>query len=261
MQQKNTLFLLLLIVSSGLFGQNITLFRTIYYPAEPSGGVKELEEFVKQEMVYPDQALDENIEGDVFITYLIDPKGKIKYKKVENSGHPLLKEEASRIFDKIIWEVDDERNEEELGYEKIKISFAKKKYLKLARKREYHHLPFDSTLVISDRLIPYGMNELDEAPKIVNAKSVNDLVSENFKYPSIALERNISGRVSVIMVIEPYGIASNVRVVKPLAGGCNEETIRLVKLIRWKPGIKDGKAVRSYYEYQLNFMNPGGQIH
>jgi len=260
MKLKNTLFLLLLACSLSIDAQNITLFRTIYFPAEPHGGLKGLEEFVKQEMEYPDSALDAKIEGDVFITFMIDTKGKIRYKKVEDSGDEILQAEASRIFDKIVWVADDERNENELGYEKIKIAFNLKKYMRLVRKRAYHHLPYDSTLELSDRVLPYGLNEVDDAPEISNATSVNDLVSANFKYPSIALERGISGRVSLKMVVEPYGMVSNIRITEPLAGGCNEETIRLVKMMRFKPAVKDGKAVRCFYEYQLNFVNPGGQI-
>ncbi len=260
MKQKNSLLFLLLISALGLSAQNITLFRTIYFPAEPYGGIKEMEEFVKQEMVYPDSLLDAEIEGDVFITFLIDTKGHIKYKKVEKSGHPLLQKEGSRIFDKIVWVADDERNEDELGYEKLKITFNRKKYMKLVRKRGYHHLPFDSSLSISDRIAPYGLNEVDKGPEIKNAKSVNEFVGLNFKYPSIAMERGISGRVTLKMVIEPYGMVSNVKVMEPLAGGCNEETERLVKLMRFTPAMKEGKAVRCFYEYQLNFVNPGGQI-
>lgn len=260
MKQKNSLFLLLSLLSFSLLGQNITLFRTVYYQAEPYGGMRELEEFVKQEMVYPDSALDAEIEGDVFITFMINPKGKIKYKKVEKSGHPLLQAEASRIFDRIMWVADDERKEDELGYEKIKFEFHRKKYMKLVRKRGYHHFAIDSSLTVSDRLMPYGLNEVDQAPQIKNAKSVNDLVSSNFKYPSIALERGIQGRVVLKMVVEPYGLVSNVKIEEAVAGGCNEETIRLVKLMRFSPAMKDGKAVRCFYEYQLNFNNPGGQI-
>jgi len=236
------------------------LFRTIYYPAEPYGGEKGLEEFIKQAMVYPDSALDADIEGDVFITFLIDPRGKIKYKKVEDSGHPWLREEAERIFDLVVWEADAERDEDELGYEKIKISFNAKKYMKLARKRGYHHLPYDSTLSYSDDIKVYTQSQLDAVPDIANAKSINDLISKNFRFPSVAKERGISGRVTVEFVVEKYGIASNFRIIDPLAGGCNEETIRLIQLIKWKPAIKDGEAVRSFYTYSLNFMNPQGQI-
>jgi len=257
---KNFFSIVLILFVSAAFGQQIHLFRTIYYPAEPYGGLKEMEEFIKQEMVYPDSALKQNIEGDVFITFLIDPRGRVKYKKVEDSGHPYLKQEAERIFDKIVWEADPNRDEDDLGYEKLKISFDSKKYKKVARRRGYHHLPYDSSLSHSESERIYQKSKVDEIPKIANANSVNQLVSENFKFPSIAKERGISGRVTVEFVVEKYGLSSNVRVLEPLAGGCNEETIRLVKMMRWRPAIKDGETVRCFYTYSLNFMKSAGTI-
>ena len=239
-----------------LFGQNIHLYRTIYFPASPNGGEKELKEFFKQAMVYPDSALNNDLEGKVFITFKINNQSKVFYKKVEGDAHQLLKEEASRIFDYIIWERDDSRNNNDIGYEKLEIEFNKKRYLKLAKRREYHELPYPKDIEIDYSPKTYSINELDKKPDITNASSVNEYVTKNFRFPEIALQKEISGRVALELVIEPYGLASNIRVVKAVAGGCNEETIRLVKGMRWKPGIKDGKAVRTLYRYELNFVNP-----
>lgn len=211
-------------------------------------------------MQYPDSALEQSIEGDVFIVFLIDPRGKIKYKKVEDSGHRWLRNEAERIFDKVLWEADLLRDEKKLGYEKLRISFDRKKYLKLAKRRGYHHLPYDSSLTHAASNTVYLQSKVDQIPQIVNASSINALIAENFKFPSIAKERGVAGRVTVEFVVEQYGLASNIRVTEALAGGCNEETRRLVELIRWKPAIKDGETVRSLYTYSLTFRNPNQQI-
>lgn len=257
---KKVLLLLLLSSQLILSGQNIHLYRTIYFPASPYGGEKELKEFFKQEMVYPDSALDAEIEGKVFITFLINNQGKVAYKKSETEGNfkgkDLLIAEAERIFDRIIWVKDESRNNEDIGYEKLEVIFNRKKYLKLAKKREYHHLPFPEDIKVDSSTRYYSINEVDEKPQITNANSVNDYVKSNFKYPEIALQKGVSGRVTLDMIIEPYGIVSNVRVIDPVAGGCNEETIRLVKGMKWKAGMKNGMAVRTLYRYQLNFVNP-----
>lgn len=257
---KNFILILLLLSFSSAFGQQTKLYRTIYYPAQPYGGEEEIREFFKQEMVYPEAALEQEIEGDVYITFLIDSKGKIKYKKIEDHSQALLREEAERIFNKVVWVADKSRDDENLGYEKIKISFDLKKYKKIARKRGYHHLPYDSNISHSKSIKVYQPKQLDEVPKVVDANSINEVVSKHFKFPSIAKERGVSGKVSVEFVVEQYGLASNIRILEPLAGGCNEETIRLIKMIRWKPAIKDGESVRSFYRYSLNFMNPNAQI-
>jgi periplasmic protein TonB len=53
--------------------------------------------------------------------------------------------------------------------------------------------------------------------------------------------------------VEPYGLISNVNVNDPLGAGCKEEAIRLVKLLRWMPGILNGKAVRVLMNLSITF--------
>lgn len=254
-----SLLFLVLSISIGLFGQNVSLIRTIYYPSNPYGGPDELKEFVKQEMVYPKDALKEDIEGDVFITFRVNYKGKVIYKEIMEGSDSLIQAEASRIFDKIAWEPDKDRNTSAIGYEKIKFSFDIKKYERLCKKRGYDTLNYEIHPVDFSPIY-LSINELDEKPQIKNGKSVTAYVSENIKYPPIAYQMGLSGRVTVEFIIEPYGKTSNIRIVEAAPGGCNEETVRLMKNIDWRPGLKEGKAVRTLFRYQLNFVHPGGTV-
>lgn len=235
------------------------MFRTIYFPSEPHGGAEGLKSFVKQELVYPQELLEKEVKGSVFITYLIDSEGKVSHKEVVDYGNEDFRNEAERIFDKILWEADEGRADRELGYEKIKFNFNPKKYQKLVKKRGYNTLPYAKTPIDSGYHY-FTINQLDVGPKITNAKSVDAFVSSNFKYPSIALQMGLSGRVTIEFIIEAYGLISNLRIIEAVGGGCNDETIRLVEEMDWEPGIKDGKAVRTLYQYQLNFVHPGGTV-
>ena len=46
---------------------------------------------------------------------------------------------------------------------------------------------------------------------------------------------------------------THILVEKPLGGGCTEEAIRLIKMLKWKPGIKDNMAVRTKMELDITF--------
>ncbi len=70
-------------------------------------------------------------------------------------------------------------------------------------------------------------------------------------------QRTISGTVKVRFIIEKNGKASNFNVVQTTAGGCNEETIRLLKAVRCEPGMINNKPVRVRSEYSLSFVHPG----
>ena len=81
-----------------------------------------------------------------------------------------------------------------------------------------------------------------------------EYVAKNIKYPQIARETGIQGRVFVGFVVEPDGSVSNVKVLRGIGGGCDEEAMRVVKnMPKWKPGKQRGKAVRVSYMLPVNF--------
>ena len=89
---------------------------------------------------------------------------------------------------------------------------------------------------------PGGMNKLAE------------YLAKNIKYPQMARESGIQGRVFVNFVVEPDGSVSNVTVMRSLGGGCDEEAMRVVKSMpKWKPGKQRGKAVRVSYILPVKF--------
>ena len=85
-------------------------------------------------------------------------------------------------------------------------------------------------------------------------KKLLEYVAKSVKYPQIARESGIQGRVFVNFVIEPDGSVSNVKVLRGIGGGCDEEAMRVIKSMpKWKPGKQRGKAVRVTYTLPVNF--------
>ncbi|MBR7022227.1 MAG: TonB family protein [Bacteroidales bacterium] len=81
-----------------------------------------------------------------------------------------------------------------------------------------------------------------------------EFIAKGIKYPQIARETGIQGRVFVGFVVEPDGSVSNVKVLRGIGGGCDEEAMRVVKSMpKWKPGKQRGKAVRVSYMLPVNF--------
>ena len=84
---------------------------------------------------------------------------------------------------------------------------------------------------------------------------LQEYLVKNIKYPQMARESGIQGRVFVSFVVEPDGSVSNVAVMRSLGGGCDEEAMRVVKAMpKWKPGKQRGKAVRVSYILPVNFQ-------
>ena len=81
-----------------------------------------------------------------------------------------------------------------------------------------------------------------------------DYLAKNIKYPQLARESGIQGRVFINFVVENDGSVTNVKVMRSLGGGCDEEAVRVVKSMpKWKPGKQRGKPVRVSYNLPVNF--------
>ena len=79
-------------------------------------------------------------------------------------------------------------------------------------------------------------------------------IAKNIKYPQVAREADIQGRVLIGFVVEPDGSISNVKLLRGIGGGCDEEAMRVVKSMpKWKPGRQRGKTVRVAYQIPVNF--------
>lgn len=65
------------------------------------------------------------------------------------------------------------------------------------------------------------------------------------KYPKEAREKGIEGRVEVEFVVDKDGALSDVKAVKGIGAGCDEEAVRVLKNApAFKPGTQNGKPVR-----------------
>ncbi len=86
------------------------------------------------------------------------------------------------------------------------------------------------------------------------AAEMTKFIQKNIKYPMMARESDIQGRVYVNFVVEPDGSVSNVTVMRGIGGGCDEEAIRIVNMMpKWNPGKQRGVAVRCSFTVPIVF--------
>jgi TonB family protein len=102
---------------------------------------------------------------------------------------------------------------------------------------------------------------VDEMPQYPGGeKAMMEYVAKNVKYPQEAKNKEIQGRVFVSFVIEKDGSVNEVKVLRSIGGGCDEEAVRVIKgMPKWKPGKQDGKPVRVSYMMPINFKLSDGQ--
>lgn len=77
----------------------------------------------------------------------------------------------------------------------------------------------------------------------------------SISYPKEARDSAIMGTVFVTFVIETDGSVSNVKVLRGIGGGCDEEAIRVVEgMPNWTPGMQKGKPVRAQFNLPIRFI-------
>jgi len=99
------------------------------------------------------------------------------------------------------------------------------------------------TIVEEMPLFPGGENKMLE------------YIAKNIKYPPVARENGIQGRVYVTFVVDKEGKIKDAKVLRGIGGGCDEEALRVVKTMpEWKPGRQNGRSVQVQYNLPVNFV-------
>lgn len=76
----------------------------------------------------------------------------------------------------------------------------------------------------------------------------------NIKYPTIAAENDIEGRVVLKFVVGKDGNISDIQVIRSLDPSCDREAIRVVKSMpKWIPGMQNGYPVAVYFTLPVLF--------
>ena len=79
-------------------------------------------------------------------------------------------------------------------------------------------------------------------------------LSENTKYPVVAQENGVQGRVTVQFVVEKDGSISDVHVLRGVDPSLDKEAVRVVKSMpRWTTGKQNGITVRVNYRVPVLF--------
>lgn len=85
-------------------------------------------------------------------------------------------------------------------------------------------------------------------------ESFYSYLGQNIHYPEYARQKNITGRVIITFVVERNGSVTNIRVLRGIGYGCDEEAVRVLKESpKWAPGVQKGRVVRQQYTIPINF--------
>lgn len=97
--------------------------------------------------------------------------------------------------------------------------------------------------------------DVDEMPDFPGGQvALAKYMERKFTYPEAAVAQRVAGRVVVGFIIERDGSISQARAVRGIGAGCDEVAVGMIeRMPKWKPGRKDGKAVRTPFTLHVDF--------
>lgn len=87
-------------------------------------------------------------------------------------------------------------------------------------------------------------------------KAMKAFNRDNLQYPPKALEQKTEGVVHIRYAIDHKGQVVDVQVIRHLGHGCDEEAVRLVRLLRFNVGRTRGVRVLFHKTIQIHFRLP-----
>ncbi|GAB3520024.1 hypothetical protein GCM10027442_42410 [Emticicia fontis] len=125
------------------------------------------------------------------------------------------------------------------------------------------HIALGEVKVMAEKRSAWGNDELifesvDENPEYPGGmKELFAFISSNLRYPLEAEKNNISGKVFVKFFVRKDGSISDIKVLKGIGYGCDEETVRVIsQMPRWKPGKQNGEPVNVMFTIPIKFEMP-----
>ncbi len=111
--------------------------------------------------------------------------------------------------------------------------------------------------VVEEPVIEKVFSVVEKMPSFPGGEEkLYEYLGKNIKYPQMAKEAGVQGRVYVQFVVEKDGSITDVKVARGIGSGCDKEAERVVnKMPKWEAGEQRGKKVRVKYTlpvlYQL----------
>lgn len=211
------------------------------------GGEEARIDFFKNNVRYPADARNKNIQGTVDYIIEIDANGKVINPKIKKGLGYGCDEEVLRVLKMM---PDWQPGSIDGKPAKLMLPFSVKFTLSNGE-------PEEETLSQGDENAIFTVVENPPSFKGGDDARIEYLIN-NIAYPEKARNDKIEGTVYITFVVEKDGGISNVKILRGIGGGCDEMAMKVVsKMPAWNPGMQRGKPVRVQFTMPIKFTLEG----
>ncbi len=211
------------------------------------GGIKAWGEYLTKTLRYPVEARNNNVKGRVIVGFTVEKDGSIHEIKVLRGIGSGADEEAVRVIaTSPKWIPGTKNGVPAKAAYTISINFGLSE-------------ASNPVLISTTAVEPAGVlnfSTVEVLPEFTGGLAGwSKYLQANLKYPEEAKKAKVTGRVIMEFVVEKDGSLSDIKVIRGLGSGLDEEALRVLSNTpKWKPGIQDGRPVRVKYTMPIFFQ-------
>lgn len=207
------------------------------------GGERALLEYIANNLKYPKEALAKNIEGKVYIRFVVSETGSVEEAEVLRSLNKSCDQEAIRVIESMPNWIPGIQNKTAVPvYYVVPIKFQlEKKTLKSKTRNK-----------VTKQKVYSSLQQMPVYPG--GETALLTTIAKNLKYPKKAFNEGKQGKVYVKMVITSDGEVKSPVIIRSLSKECDAEALRVVKLLpKWIPGKQNGKNAAVNYIIPITY--------
>lgn len=234
--------------------QESPVYQSVDKAPEFPGGIPALMKYLQENIQYPKEAKEKNIQGKAHIAFTVETDGSITEICIsKSSGNTLLDNEAIRVVESMPkWTPGEQSGKP------VRVAFTLPVTFHLNNADKYNGQTelasqTDTTAAKTGEPI-YQMVEIQpEFPG--GMKELMNFLKENIQYPKEAKEKNIQGKTYVKFVVNTDGSICNAEVMRTSGSPyLDREAVRVIESMpKWIPAKQSGKPVRVAFTLPVTF--------
>jgi TonB family protein len=222
---------------------------------EYAAGQFALQQYLKSARL-PAEVKEGRVQGAVFVNFVVRPTGRLTDVFVTRGLSAATNAEALRLIQAMPNWRPGRRNDEavatryalEVRFQKPVEAVTQQSAPDLSSLAPDHRVTEE---VVENKVYTY-VEQMPEFPG--GREAMMKHIQSNTKYPALALRNQVEGRVFVSFVVKPDGSVSDVKLLKGIGSGCDEEAVRVINSMPiWTPGKQNGRTVAVSYTVPVTF--------
>jgi TonB family protein len=208
------------------------------------GGNAAIVHAIQSHVVYPPEALRKRVQGRVLASFTVGPDGLVRDARIVQGIGGGCDEAALAAVGQLPRFVTGIQNGRP-----VSVSFTVPVTFRIADPTPTTALSPDSIGSVYTRV-----ERMPQLPGGGGMEAIKAAIYKELRYPEYALRQGVEGIVMVNFVVGKSGDVRNVRILRSIGGGCDEELMRAVrKLPRFTPGYHRGQPVDVALTHSISF--------